>query len=78
MLRGEIRNLTERAEGRAAEIRRLQNTLESYKLSNEELNVSCCLFLHSLVEERLSDLPLFVLFFPSSIRPMMQHRTRDF
>lgn len=40
MLRGEIRNLTERAESRAAEVRRLQNTIESYKLSNEELNVS--------------------------------------
>ncbi|KAK4683958.1 kinesin family member 5, partial [Tremellales sp. Uapishka_1] len=38
MLRGEIANLTERAESRAAEIRRLQSTVESYKLSNEDLN----------------------------------------
>jgi kinesin family protein 5 len=40
MLHGEIASLTERAESRAAEIRRLQSTVESYKLSNEELNVS--------------------------------------
>ncbi|KAL1411173.1 hypothetical protein Q8F55_002123 [Vanrija albida] len=38
LLRGEIAGLTERAESRAAEIRRLQSTIESYKLSNEELN----------------------------------------
>ncbi|RSH83216.1 uncharacterized protein EHS24_006883 [Apiotrichum porosum] len=37
-LRGEISVLTERAESRAAEIRRLQSTIETYKLSNEELN----------------------------------------
>lgn len=37
MLRGEIAALTERAESRATEIRRLQNTIDSYKLSNEEL-----------------------------------------
>ncbi|WVR04991.1 hypothetical protein IAU60_002003 [Kwoniella sp. DSM 27419] len=38
MLRGEISTLTEHAESRAAEIKRLQSTVESYKLSNEELN----------------------------------------
>ncbi|ORY21595.1 hypothetical protein BCR39DRAFT_54296 [Naematelia encephala] len=38
MLKGEIASLTEHAESRAAEIRRLQSTVESYKLSNEELN----------------------------------------
>jgi kinesin family protein 5 len=41
MLRAEISTLTEHVNSRAAEIRRLQGTLESYKLSNEELNVSC-------------------------------------
>lgn len=40
MLRGEIASLGSQAEFRAAEIRRLQSTVESYKLSNEELNVS--------------------------------------
>ncbi|KAL7422147.1 hypothetical protein Q5752_002790 [Cryptotrichosporon argae] len=34
----EIGTLKEQLEGRAAEMRRLQSTLESYKLSNEELN----------------------------------------
>ncbi|KAK8870009.1 hypothetical protein IAR55_000579 [Kwoniella newhampshirensis] len=38
MLRAEIASLAEHAESRAAEIRRLQSTVESYKLSNEELN----------------------------------------
>ncbi|WWD15711.1 hypothetical protein CI109_100133 [Kwoniella shandongensis] len=38
MLRAEISTLAEHAESRAAEIRRLQSTVESYKLSNEELN----------------------------------------
>jgi len=40
MLRGEIASLSEHAESRAVEIRRLQSTIESYKLWNEELNVS--------------------------------------
>ncbi|WWC85238.1 uncharacterized protein L201_000100 [Kwoniella dendrophila CBS 6074] len=38
LLKAEIQNLTEHSESRAAEIRRLQSTVESYKLSNEELN----------------------------------------
>ncbi|WVW83416.1 hypothetical protein I302_105436 [Kwoniella bestiolae CBS 10118] len=38
LLKAEIQNLSEHAESRAAEIRRLQSTVESYKLSNEELN----------------------------------------
>ncbi|OCF35334.1 kinesin [Kwoniella heveanensis BCC8398] len=38
MLQGEIATLTEHAESRAVELRRLQCTVESYKLSNEELN----------------------------------------
>nr|XP_019002357.1 kinesin [Kwoniella mangroviensis CBS 8507]OCF65818.1 kinesin [Kwoniella mangroviensis CBS 8507] len=38
LLKAEIQNLNEHAESRAAEIRRLQSTVESYKLSNEELN----------------------------------------
>lgn len=33
--------MNEHAESRATEIRRLQGTIESYKLSNDELNVSC-------------------------------------
>lgn len=41
MLQAEIRTVTEQAESRAAEIKRLQSTIESYKLSNEELNVGC-------------------------------------
>ena len=40
LLRAEINALNEQTESRAAEIRRLQGTVESYKLSNEELNVS--------------------------------------
>jgi kinesin family protein 5 len=40
MLQGEIDAMKEHAESRAAEIRRLQATVESYKLSNDELNVS--------------------------------------
>lgn len=40
MLKGEIADFKEQAESRAAEIRRLQATVETYKLSNEELNVS--------------------------------------
>lgn len=40
MLKGEIAVVSEQAESRAAEIRRLQATVETYKLSNEELNVS--------------------------------------
>ncbi|RSH95610.1 hypothetical protein EHS25_000702 [Saitozyma podzolica] len=38
MLQGEIDAMKEHAESRAAEIRRLQATVESYKLSNDELN----------------------------------------
>ncbi|WVQ78249.1 hypothetical protein IAT38_000333 [Cryptococcus sp. DSM 104549] len=38
LLRSEIATLTEHAEARAADIRRLQSTVESYKLSNDELN----------------------------------------
>ena len=38
MLRSEISALSERAESRAAEIRRLQGLVESYKLSYEEVN----------------------------------------
>lgn len=33
--------MSEQVESRAAEMRRLQATVESYKLSNEELNVRC-------------------------------------
>lgn len=40
MLRSEIALLNEQAESRGAEMKRLQSTVESYKLSNEELNVS--------------------------------------
>jgi kinesin family protein 5 len=39
LLQGEIKATTEQVESRAAEMRRLQATVESYKLSNEELNV---------------------------------------
>ena len=39
-MRSEIASLSEHVESRAAEIRRLQSTVESYKLSNDELNVS--------------------------------------
>nr|XP_019013289.1 kinesin [Kwoniella pini CBS 10737]OCF52070.1 kinesin [Kwoniella pini CBS 10737] len=38
LLRAEISSLNGQTESRAAEIRRLQSTVESYKLSNEELN----------------------------------------
>ncbi|GMK55466.1 hypothetical protein CspeluHIS016_0205220 [Cutaneotrichosporon spelunceum] len=38
MLKGEIRALTEHADKSASEIRRLQSTIETYKLGNEELN----------------------------------------
>ncbi|ORX39658.1 putative kinesin [Kockovaella imperatae] len=38
MLRNEVASLSEHLENRSAEMRRLQNTIESYKLSNEELN----------------------------------------
>nr|XP_018264092.1 kinesin [Kwoniella dejecticola CBS 10117]OBR86250.1 kinesin [Kwoniella dejecticola CBS 10117] len=38
LLRAEISSLNEQSESRSAEIRRLQSTVESYKLSNEELN----------------------------------------
>ncbi|WVO17001.1 hypothetical protein L204_104687 [Cryptococcus depauperatus] len=38
LLNSEIATLTEHAESRAADVRRLQSTVESYKLSNEELN----------------------------------------
>lgn len=38
MLKGEINALTEHAEKSANEIRRLQSTIETYKLGNEELN----------------------------------------
>ncbi|CAD6590665.1 MAG: hypothetical protein TREMPRED_005838 [Tremellales sp. Tagirdzhanova-0007] len=37
-MRSEIASLSEHVESRAAEIRRLQSTVESYKLSNDELN----------------------------------------
>ena len=40
LLKAEINTLNEHVDSRAAEIRRLQGTVESYKLSNEELNVS--------------------------------------
>lgn len=40
MLKGEIADVKEQAESRAAEIRRLQATVETYKMSNEELDVS--------------------------------------
>lgn len=40
MLKGEIAAIAEQTESRAAEIRRLQATVETYKLSNEELDVS--------------------------------------
>jgi kinesin family protein 5 len=40
MLRTELESLKEQTESKAMEIRRLQSTVESYKLSNEELNVS--------------------------------------
>lgn len=43
MLRGEIASLAEHADSRATEMRRLQSTVESLKLSNEELNVSLVL-----------------------------------
>lgn len=39
MLKGEIADVKEQAESHAAEIRRLQATVETYKMSNEELNV---------------------------------------
>ena len=42
MLRNEIITLSEHLDTRSSEMRRLQNTVESYKLSNEELNVSRC------------------------------------
>ena len=42
MLRNEIASLSEHLDTRSAEMRRLQNTVESYKMSNEELNVSRC------------------------------------
>lgn len=51
-LRGEIASLTEHAEFRAVEIKRLQNTIESYKLSNEELNVSSSRFLSAVVHRK--------------------------
>ncbi|TYJ55330.1 hypothetical protein B9479_003944 [Cryptococcus floricola] len=38
LLRSEITSLTEHAESRASDVKRLQSTVESYKLSNEELN----------------------------------------
>ncbi|WRT66891.1 uncharacterized protein IL334_003854 [Kwoniella shivajii] len=38
LLRAEIQTLSQHSESRSAEIRRLQSTVESYKLSNEELN----------------------------------------
>ncbi|BEI85414.1 hypothetical protein CcaverHIS002_0508150 [Cutaneotrichosporon cavernicola] len=38
MLKGEIKALTEHADKSASEIRRLQSTIETYKLGNEELN----------------------------------------
>lgn len=38
MLRGEINALQEHADKSASEIRRLQSTIETYKLGNEELN----------------------------------------
>lgn len=41
LLKAEIKSLTEQGESRASEIKRLQSHVESYKLSNEELNVSC-------------------------------------
>lgn len=44
LLKADIDSLTEQAETRAAEIRRLQGTIESYKISNEELNVGDRLF----------------------------------
>ena len=40
LLRSDINNLTEQAETRALDIRRLQTNVETLKLSNEELNVS--------------------------------------
>lgn len=40
MLKSETSAVSEQAECRAAEIRRLQATVETYKLSNDELNVS--------------------------------------
>lgn len=35
--------MAEQVDSRTAEMRRLQATVESYKLSNEELNVRCLL-----------------------------------
>ena len=42
MLRNEAASLTEHLDTRSAELRRQQNTIESYKLSNDELSVSKC------------------------------------
>ncbi|RXK39944.1 kinesin [Tremella mesenterica] len=38
LLRGEIASLSQQQDSKNAEMRRLQSTIESYKLSNEELN----------------------------------------
>lgn len=38
LLRTEISTLSDHVESRAQDVRRLQSTVESYKLSNEELN----------------------------------------
>ncbi len=40
MFRSEIASLSDQADLRSAEVRRFQSTVASYKLSNEELNVS--------------------------------------
>lgn len=39
LLQSEIKSLVEQVDSRSAEMRRLQANLESYKVSNEELNV---------------------------------------
>ena len=49
-MRGEIQSLSEHLDTRTAEMRRMASAVESYKLSNEELNVGAVSFspLHEL------------------------------